>query len=279
MQKPLITTLTATILFNTAIHSQTLPPINVGHNNAATSGSIAIGKNNYAKDWGIAIGSSNAANLSVALGYGAHAGAAPDWLNLYNVLPPSLHHTLNHFPYYGEWAFAVGSEEGAFALNYEAVAMMSSSYALGHNSLAIGSGTWSLGTSSFSLGSCLKSISSHQISLGYGNKVLANQNPHQWIENDVLFSLGNGMSASAFNNFQVGSGSNAITTLKNGQTTLTNKFWNRTAPNTVPTQPEASQANALIVEGHAQLEGNLTVKGAIRIQPQGDLSMGPFTAE
>lgn len=75
--------------------------------------------------------------------------------------------------------------------------------------------------------------------------------------------------------------SNAITTLKNGQTTLTNKAWN--ADNSVPAGNENSHGQALVVEGHSLLKGNTTIQGNTVINgrvtitvPQGDISMGIY---
>lgn len=70
--------------------------------------------------------------------------------------------------------------------------------------------------------------------------------------------------------------SNAITTLVNGQTTLTNRYWTSSTPAVVPGEYHASAGEALVVEGHAELKGNATIEGTttlndkvILAQPQG----------
>lgn len=78
--------------------------------------------------------------------------------------------------------------------------------------------------------------------------------------------------------------SNAITTLKNGRTALTNKYWDANAPTAVPANAtESSNGEALSVEGHAVINGNATLKGNTVLegkvtlaQPQGDISMGIY---
>ena len=67
--------------------------------------------------------------------------------------------------------------------------------------------------------------------------------------------------------------SNAITTLKNGQTTLTNKAWkaNPSAPLADPDPTTDSGGNALVVEGHTVLKGKVVIE-----QVQGDISMGIY---
>ena len=85
--------------------------------------------------------------------------------------------------------------------------------------------------------------------------------PLNWVPTDDLFIIGNGSSTTAR--------SNAITTLKNGQTTLTNQAW-KANPNVAPA-PENSNAEALVVEGNARLKGKIIIE-----QAQGDISMGIY---
>ena len=89
-----------------------------------------------------------------------------------------------------------------------------------------------------------------------------------WIEESALLEVGNGNpDATKFDT------SNAITTLKNGQTTLTNKAWkaNITAPLADPIPTTDSGGNALVVEGHTVLKGKVVIE-----QAQGDISMGIY---
>jgi hypothetical protein len=102
-----------------------------------------------------------------------------------------------------------------------------------------------------------------------------------WIEVDPLLEVANGgWSGNA----------NALTTLKNGQTTLTNKHWKANADNggdltadIVPTPNDYvpsdiadpndyfSHGEALVVEGNTRLKGKVIIE-----QPQGDISMGAY---
>ncbi len=71
-----------------------------------------------------------------------------------------------------------------------------------------------------------------------------------------------------------------MTVLMNGQTTLTNKEWKMAttavpnAPATAladPTSATDSGGNALVVDGHAVLNGKVIIS-----VPQGDISMGIY---
>ena len=73
---------------------------------------------------------------------------------------------------------------------------------------------------------------------------------------------------------------NAMTILKNGQTTLENIHWDPAVPTVVPVDPDnttagdqSSAGEALVVKGHARFEGNVRIS-----HPQGDISMGVFGA-
>jgi len=86
-----------------------------------------------------------------------------------------------------------------------------------------------------------------------------------WVETDPLLLVGNGSSTAL--------ASNAITTLKNGQTTLTNKEWkaNSAAPLADPAATTDSGGEALVVDGHTRLRGKVIIE-----QAQGDISMGIY---
>jgi hypothetical protein len=103
------------------------------------------------------------------------------------------------------------------------------------------------------------------VSVPYSTSIVAN-------DLDALFRLGNGSS--------IGTPSDALTVLKNGQTTLTNKAWkvnvvaNPNTPTTAlatPTSTSASGGNALVVDGHTVLNGKVIIS-----VPQGDISMGIY---
>ena len=89
------------------------------------------------------------------------------------------------------------------------------------------------------------------------------------MESDPLFEVGNGSAPRGGQEPPSTTRSNAITTLKNGQTTLTNKAW-KADPNVAPTE-DNSYGRALVVEGNTVLNGNVTIA-----VPQGDISMGIY---
>jgi hypothetical protein len=82
---------------------------------------------------------------------------------------------------------------------------------------------------------------------------------------DGLFRIGNGSSAT--------SRSDALTILKNGETTLNNKAWkeNPGAPLLDPPSTTDSGGNALVVNGHTVLNGKVIIT-----HPQGDILMGIY---
>ncbi|MBB5353054.1 hypothetical protein HNR46_003307 [Haloferula luteola] len=82
-----------------------------------------------------------------------------------------------------------------------------------------------------------------------------------WNETDALFRLGNGDDYL--------NRSDAITTLKNGCTILTNKAW-KADPAVIPAS-QNSFGEALVVEGNTRLKGDVVLDKA-----QGDISMGIF---
>lgn len=139
------------------------------------------------------------------------------------------------------------------------------SYAFGWNSVTVGKHSYSMGYGT--------RTNAYQISMGSRNLSSQNNMPHmsndQWVEEGALFELGNGNP----NQTNPIVASNAITTLKNGRTTLTNKEWkaNSTAPLADPASTTDSGGEALVVEGHTRLKGKVVIE-----QPQGDISMGNY---
>ncbi len=83
-----------------------------------------------------------------------------------------------------------------------------------------------------------------------------------YADNNPSFVLGNGSSSAR---------SNAIVTLKNGETTLKNKAWDSQDPLVVPATANMSDGRALVVEGHTLLKGQVIIA-----EPQGDISMGIY---
>jgi len=89
-----------------------------------------------------------------------------------------------------------------------------------------------------------------------------------WVESDPLLLIGNGTDSTST------TVSNALVTLKNGQTTLTNKEWKANVaadPSQTLADPPAttdSGGEALVVEGHTRLKGKVVIE-----QAQGDIPM------
>ncbi|MBB5353872.1 hypothetical protein HNR46_004136 [Haloferula luteola] len=147
------------------------------------------------------------------------------------------------------------------------------SVASGLGSASIGGiGSRADGFSSFASGFWTKAVASHSVALGSLNIADASSSTTTWVETDPLFELGNGNAPRASTEPSSASRSNAIATLKNGQTTLENKFWDSTAPKEIPANAtEASGGTALVVKGHTRLMGNVVID-----QPQGDILLGIF---
>jgi len=190
----------------------------------------------------------------------------------------------------GAGSAAVGSYSGAFGENSVAMSRgqsagmdasaFSRGYAGGFRSVAFSdgfsmgdysttiSGGIAYGNYGVGIGLRAQADAYGSVALGLGAYALGSSN--EWRGLDAAFAVGNG-------DFDQGymTGSNAITTLKNGQTTLTNRAW-KADPNVIPTV-ENSSANALVVEGNSVLNGNALLHGKVTLsQPQGDISMGIY---
>jgi hypothetical protein len=146
-------------------------------------------------------------------------------------------------------------------------------HSTGDNSVTLGGvGNQALGFSSIAAGFWTTAPSAHAVALGSLNLALGSD-PNEWAENDPLFELGNGYAPRNWTEPDASTRSNAITTLKNGQTTLTNKHWKAHAstPLADPAAGTASGGEALVVEGHTRLKGKVVIE-----QAQGDISMGIY---
>ena len=133
----------------------------------------------------------------------------------------------------------------------DALAVGSSVQATGHNATASGSSSIASGENSAAIGD-------HAEAQGFGQFVVGSYNIPQGSPgvadiNDQLFVVGNGTDAAHR--------SNAVTVLRNGNVGI---------GTSAPTAK-------LQVEGDTNINGNLSVTGAMSIAPQGDLSMGEFT--
>lgn len=135
----------------------------------------------------------------------------------------------------------------------------------GQNNLASGAYAYALGSKLTSSSAYCFSVGSQNLSASYPITPIGEIG---WVEESTLLEVGNGNPDAA--SFET---SNAITTLKNGQTTLTNKAWkaNTTAPLADPGPTTDSGGNALVVEGHTVLKGKVVIE-----QAQGDIAMGIY---
>lgn len=212
----------------------------IGENTTATSGGLAVGDWSTAMSMGMAEGW-----FSVAMTGGVSYGSGSTSMSYGNASGQNSV-AMN-------WGYALGN--GSFAV---------AGSALGNNSVAFG-GTAS-GHESVAIGRNNQAEAFSSVVMGSGG--IASGISYLWEETDALFALGNSLYDF----------SNAITTLKNGQTTLTNKFWDGELPQAIPSNAtESSQGNALVVEGHSRLKGNTVLDGKVTIsEAQGDISMGIY---
>ncbi len=143
----------------------------------------------------------------------------------------------------------------------------------GHNSFAAMKGNVT-GNGSVAIGDGTRVLCDGAVALGSYNRgnvvvpVTSVSWSVRWNDADPLFELGNGTTSNAR--------SNAVTVLKNGKTSLENKFWDSEHPLDHPgvaagSADNTAQGVALQVKGHAVLEGKVTIS-----QPQGDILMGVF---
>ncbi|WP_367874175.1 hypothetical protein [Luteolibacter sp. Populi] len=150
-------------------------------------------------------------------------------------------------------------------------------HASGENSIAIGGvENDAEGFASFAAGAFTRANTAYSFALGSLNKGYSGD-PDSWVESDVLLEIGNGASERASGPPSASLRSNAITTLKNGETTLTNKAWKANVAGSgdpledPPATTTDSVGRALVVEGHTELKGKVIISEA-----QGDISMGIY---
>jgi trimeric autotransporter adhesin len=233
-----------------------------GYNSVALGNGIASGGSSFAAGFGRATGLGSVAFGGKALGtrstaFGASVAAG--WFSFASGMTTSA--TGRSSTAFGDYNLASGGQSTVFG---------GSNTASGNNSTVSGYGNTVSGYYASGFGNNLIAQSSTSFVTGANN--LAQGTPGSWIPTDDLFVMGNGDSGAAR--------SNAFTTLKNGQTTLTNKEW-KTATSAAPASAAAalanpasttdSDGNALVVEGHTLLKGKVTLA-----VPQGDISMGIY---
>jgi len=217
-----------------------------GEHSTAMSGGGAYGGRSAAMSHGIAFGESSAA-MSFGEAYGNYSTAL------------SGGYTSGNSSTAMSYGFASGDSSTA----------MSSGSAVGHGSTAFSAGSaagyYSTAMSggsasgSYSLAAGLYANASSYSSSAFGRYNTTWGSASEWVETDPLLLVGNGSGEVELN-------SNAITTLKNGQTTLTNKAW-KTGPS-FEASAENSNGEALVVEGHAVLKGDLNLLGAVAVEGQ-----------
>lgn len=190
----------------------------------------------------------------------------------------------------GTNAFASGS--GALSQGIGSVAIGTNTTASGWYSVCLGSGyaraaysfaasqggvtVYGVGASALSggLAEATHAIAAGQgtsarqysaVAVGMHNLDVYGGSTNAWLGNDPIFTVGNGSSYSEL--------SDALKMLKNGQTTLINKKWNSAQPLADPDPVDTTDAagEALVVKGHARLQGKVTIE-----QRQGDILMGDF---
>ena len=249
-----------------------------GPNSTAFGNGAATGDNSFAVGKGVAIGAG-----SVAIGTGSRAnGQASLAIGEANVTNGSYSSSLGFGNnVYGAGSFAIGQynfiyRDSGFVFG-EINTLNGNSYGgvsigayngsqgnTGEYSVTLGADSTAIGNYSTAIGMGAVSYSYMNTALGSGN--IGDGSATAWIETDPLLELGNkewGGWESKENR------SNAITTLKNGQTTLTNKAW-KANPAVAPTTSN-SNGNALVVDGHTVLNGKVIIS-----VPQGDISMGIY---
>ena len=174
-------------------------------------------------------------------------------------------------------AFGFGLAEGNGSIAFGGIDCLNGNWpgnqSTGDNSVTLGGvGNQAFGFSSYASGFWTKAAASHAVALGSLN-LGSGTSADSWVETDPLFELGNGNAPRSWEEPAAVNRSNAITTLKNGQTTLTNKAWkaNAAEPLAEPGSEGASGGEALVVEGHTRLKGKVIIE-----QVQGDISMGIY---
>lgn len=136
------------------------------------------------------------------------------------------------------------------------------------NELSTGMG-WVIGSSNEASGDISTTVGLGLLNPGFAAVVIGSYNQEmegssvEHEEDGAAFIVGNGEDDEGR--------SNAIETLKNGETTLINKAWNPVAPLVVPAAADSAEGRALVVDGHTLLKGQVIIA-----EPQGDISMGDY---
>lgn len=203
---------------------------------AAGSGSVASAKAT------IAMGTGNTASVDFATAIGQNSTAS------------------------GQWGVAIGNAVSAtapyaIAQGQNSTASMNFAFARGSVSVASGLASNAMGVGASAKANAETALGSYNLESVVTNGVVSNGLYG-------LLRVGNGNSTTR---------SDALTVLRSGETTLTNKEWKAAVvanPSTALADPASttdSSGNALVVDGHAVLNGKVTIAVA-----QGDISMGDY---
>jgi len=198
-------------------------------------------------------------DYSIAMGYYAEATGEHAFAHGYNSYASGAQ------AFAANWSTAAGAGSvamgRAISTGDYAISLGRGSEATGYNSVSLARG-YSVGNWSIAGGRETTANSYAEIALGANNDAQPG-NISVWDDADTLFTIGNGENHLAK--------SNAIMVMKNGQTILTNKYWNDQNPGSIPVDIKSADGEALVVEGHTRLKGRVVIE-----QPQGDVSMGIF---
>jgi len=253
---------------------------NIGQQETVTLGTYAATVSNASLIVGTGTGSGNRSNGLVVLRDGTvqvpsgvlKVGSENVLTNTSVVPQISSYLSANNYLQGNGINVAVG--ENSSVNGFLATALGADSYAT-WAATALGASSSASGYYAAALGAYTTAGTYQEVVAGAFN-VLSIGSAESWVPTESQFVVGNGVSESER--------SNAITTLKNGRTSLINKYWNAANPTAVPVNAsDASNGEALSVEGHAVIQGNTTLKGNTVLegkvtlaQPQGDISMGVY---
>jgi hypothetical protein len=251
-----ITSANSTVLTNSSLSTAlnlTVPPTSTAWRNtyvpkkSSATGALALGSSQATGIHSFSSGSANASGAySSAHGNSATASGSYSLARGFDVLAS------------GEFSLAIGS----------------SSWATGTLSTALGGASFARGNYSFTQGLRVAANSMNEVVLGRAAQAGASR-PNLWYDHDAIFRLGNGDLFAAYSSYY--DKSDALTVLKNGHTTVGNKYWRRAvaqnANATLSNPPSLTDhdGEALVVDGHTRLRGKVMIE-----QPQGDISMGIY---
>ncbi|WP_367871231.1 hypothetical protein [Luteolibacter sp. Populi] len=218
----------------------------------------------------LALGSSQATGIhSLGAGLANATGAYSYASGGSNVTASGSYSMANGYLVTASGDYSTASGINAVASGSYSFAKGSGANATGANSAAFGTYSYAKGDYSFTSGSDIYADSLNETVLGKSGKRSLSPGGSYWYDLDGLFRIANGEYSSAR--------SDALTVLKNGQTTVGNKYWriavaqNPSAALSNPSSLIDSEGEALVVDGHTRLRGKVVIE-----QAQGDISMGIY---